>query len=127
MLPLVHVRVWFASSVLVVAVVIVASLVPGSAGPDTGQLDKLGHFLAYAALAAWFGGIFARDRYWAIALGLTLLGIGLEVLQELVATNRTGDPNDVAANVVGLLAGLALSWWRTGGWALRMESWLERN
>ena len=127
MLPLAHVRAWFASSVLVVAVVIVASLVPGSTGPDTGQLDKLGHFLAYAALAAWFGGIFARGSYVAIALGLTLLGIGLEVLQERLATNRTGDPIDVAANVAGVLAGLALSWWRTGGWALRMEAWLERN
>jgi VanZ family protein len=127
MLPLAHARVWLAASVLLVAAVIVASLVPGSAGPDMGELDKLGHFLAYAVLAAWFGGILPRDRYLAIALGLTLLGIGLEVLQELLATNREGDPVDVAANVAGVLAGLALSWWRTGDWALRMETWLERN
>lgn len=126
MLPLAHPRAWLAASVLVVCVVIAASLVPGSQGPDTGQLDKLGHFLAYTALAAWFGGLLVRGRYWAVALGLALLGLGLEVLQELVASNRTGDPRDVAANVAGIGAGLALSWWRTGGWALRMEAWLKR-
>ena len=126
MLPLVHMAAWLAASVLLVAAVIVASLAPGSQGPDTGELDKLGHFLAYAGLAAWFGGLLARGRYWAVALGLALLGIGLEVLQELVASNRTGDPRNVVANVAGIGAGLALSWWRTGGWAPRMEAWLKR-
>ena len=127
MLPLAHARVWLAASVLVVVAVIVASLTPGSQGPDMGQLDKLGHLLAYAGLAVWFGGLLARGRYWAVAVGLALLGIGLEVLQELVATNRTGDPRDVVANVAGIGAGLWLSWWRTGGWAPRMEAWLKRN
>jgi VanZ family protein len=127
MLPLAHLRGWLAASVLVVVAVVVASLTPGSEGPDTSQLDKLGHFLAYAGLAVWFGGLLARGRYWAVALGLALLGIGLEVLQELVATNRTGDPRDVLANVAGIGTGLGLSWWRTGGWALRMEAWLKRN
>jgi VanZ family protein len=127
MLPLVHRTAWLAASALVVVAVIVASLVPGSQGPDTGQLDKLAHLLAYAALAAWFGGLLARGQYWLVALGLAVLGIGLEVLQDLVATNRTGDPRDVLANVAGIGAGLGLSWWRTGGWALRMEAWLKRN
>jgi VanZ family protein len=127
MLPVAHPAAWLAASVLIVVAVIVASLVPGSQGPDMGQLDKLGHFLAYAGLAAWFGGLLARGSYWAVAFGLALLGIGLEVLQELVASNRTGDPRDVLANVAGIGAGLALSWWRTGGWALRMEAWLKRN
>ena len=27
----------------------------------------------------------------------------------------------------GIAAGLWLSWWRTGGWALRMEAWLKRT
>ena len=127
MLPLANARAWIAASVLVVVAVVVASLAPGSQGPDTGQLDKLGHLLAYAGLAVWFGGLLARGRYWAVAVGLALLGIGLEVLQELVATNRTGDPRDVVANVAGIGAGLGLSWWRTGGWAPRMEAWLKRN
>jgi VanZ family protein len=127
MLPLVHRTAWLAASALIVVAVVVASLMPGDSGPDVGKLDKLGHMLAYAALAAWFGGLLARGRYWAVALGLALLGIGLEVLQETVARNRTGDPNDVLANVAGIGAGLALSWWRTGGWALRMEAWLKRN
>jgi len=126
-LPLTHAPAWLAASALLVAAVIVASLMPGGSGPDVGNMDKLGHFLAYAALASWFGGLFARRRYWGVAIGLALLGIGLEVLQDLVARNRSGDPNDVAANVAGIAAGLALAWWRTGGWALRMEAWLNRT
>jgi hypothetical protein len=127
MLPLAHAPAWLAGSVLLVAALIVASLLPGDSGPDVGNLDKVGHGLAYALLAAWFGGLVARRWYWRVAVGLALLGIGLEVLQDLVATNRTGDPNDVAANVAGIGAGLALSLWRTGGWALRMEAWLKRT
>ncbi len=127
MLPLTHAPAWLAASALLVAAVVVASLAPGDAGPDVGNLDKLGHGLAYAVLATWFGGLFARRWYWGVAIGLALLGIGLEVLQELVARNRSGDPNDVAANVAGIVAGLALAWWRTGGWALRMEAWLKRT
>lgn len=127
MLPLIHAPAWLAASVLLVAAIIVASLVPGDAGPNVGNLDKLGHFLAYAALATWFGGLFARRWYWGLATGLALLGIGLEVLQELVARNRSGDPNDVVANLAGMVAGLVLAWWRTGGWALRIEAWLKRT
>ena len=127
MLPLTHASAWLAASVLLLAAVIVASLLPGDAGPDVGNLDKLGHFLAYAALALWFGGLFARRWYWGVALGLALLGIGLEVLQEILARSRTGDPNDVAANLAGMGAGLALAWWRTGNWALRIEAWLRRT
>ena len=127
MLPLAHARAWLAMSVLLVAAVVLLSLIPGSQGPETGQFDKLGHFLAYAVLAAWFGGLLARRRYGAVALGLALLGIGLEVLQERVAINRMADARDVVANVAGIGAGLGLSWWRTGGWALRMEAWLKRN
>ena len=127
MLPLTHVPAWLAASALLVAAVIVASLLPGGSGLDVGNLDKLGHFVAYAALATWFGGLFSRRGYWGVAIGLALLGIGLEVLQDLVARNRTGDANDVVANLAGVGAGLALALWRTGGWALRMEAWLNRT
>jgi len=127
MLPLAHAPAWLAASVLLVAAVIVVSMVPGNSGPDIGNLDKVGHFFAYAVLATWFGGLFARRWYWGVAIALALLGIGLEVLQALVAHNRSGDPNDVVANVTGVGAGLALAWWRTGGWALRMEAWLKRT
>jgi VanZ family protein len=126
-LPLTQAPAWLAATVALVVAVIVASLVPGDTGPNVGNLDKLGHFLAYAALATWFGGLFERRWYWGVAIGLALLGIGLEVLQELVARNRTADPNDVAANLAGTGAGLALAWWRTGGWALRIEAWLKGN
>jgi VanZ family protein len=127
MLSLAHARAWMAGSVLLVAAVIFASLLPGDSGPDLGDLDKSGHFLAYAVLATWFGGLFARRWYWGVAIGLALLGIGLEVLQDLVARNRTGDANDVVANLAGVGTGLALALWRTGGWALRMEAWLKRT
>lgn len=127
MLTLAHARAWIAASLLLVAAVVYASLGPPVPAPDVDNFDKLGHFLAYAALAAWFGGLFPKSRYGWIAIALAGLGLGLEVLQQAMGRGRVGDPYDMAANVAGVVAGLLLGLWYTGGWAARVEAWLARS
>ena len=127
MLPLVHARVWIAASAMLVAAVVYASLGPPVPAPDVDDFDKLGHLLAYATLAAWFGGLFPRSRYLHVGLALCGLGLALELLQQSMGQGRVGDPWDMAANVAGVVAGLLLGLWRTGGWAARIEAWLARS
>jgi len=126
-LPLAHARTWIAASLVLVAAVVVASLNPSVPLPGIDNVDKLFHALTYAALAVWFGGLYPRSRYLHVALGLGALGLGLEVLQELMGRGRTGDPLDMAANLAGVAAGLVLSGWVAGGWAARLEAWLGRS
>jgi len=111
MLPLAHARAWIAASTLLVAAVVYASLGPSVPAPDVDNFDKFGHLVAYAALAAWFGG----------------LGLGLEVLQHTMGRGRVGDPYDMAANLAGVVAGLLLGLRLTGGWAAGFEAWLARR
>jgi hypothetical protein len=33
----------------------------------------------------------------------------------------------MVANVAGIGLGLVVAVWRTGGWALKVETWLSRN
>lgn len=128
MLPLLHARAWLVASALLVASVVVASLMPlGKLPGPGGGVDKVEHFVAYTVLAAWFAGLYERARYPRIALGLALLGVAIEVLQQLMGLGREGDPRDVMANVAGIATGLWLGTAVAGGWALRFESWLARR
>jgi VanZ family protein len=126
MLPLLRRKAWAAASVLLVAVVVVASLMPSGSVPTPPVLgfDKIEHFVAYAVLAAWFTGLYPRSRYLLIAILLALLGLAIEVLQQAMGLGREADPFDLMADLAGIGAGLWLGATVAGGWALRVESWL---
>lgn len=128
MLPLAHARAWIAASVLLLTAVVYLSLAPiGPKVPMHENFDKLEHALAYTCLAVWFTGLLARGHYWKIVVALAALGLLIEVLQHVMALGRVADPWDMAANVVGIVAGVALAALSTGGWALKVEAWLNRN
>jgi VanZ family protein len=127
-LRLAHAPAWIAASVLLVAGMLYVSLAPLNmpAGLPT-NFDKLEHAAAYVLLAVWFTGLVPRSRYGRVALALALFGLAIELLQELTPFGRQGDPFDMAANLVGIGAGVAVAMRATGGWAARVESWLDRN
>lgn len=111
---------------------LVAGVVYGSLQPDPplimpGNFDKVEHFAAYFVLAAWFAGLYPKSRYWRVAVGLLVLGIGLEWLQGAMELGRAPDVLDMAANAAGVAAGLVLAFVATGTWAQRVESWLSSN
>lgn len=99
-----------------VAVVVVASLVPITDLPPVPPgTDKLEHLLAYFVLAAGAVQLFAkRLALLSVCVALALLGIGLEQVQAAMALGRQMDPRDALANTLGVLAGLAtqLTRWR---------------
>lgn len=126
MLPLRYPWLWLSLGWAAVVMAIVVSLAPIDRLPQPPDVsDKTEHFLAYLLLSLWFAGIYPRARYWIVALGLCVMGVLIELAQGAMEYGRQADVLDVLANSTGILAGLSLCWLWLGGWAQRMESWIE--
>ncbi len=72
-----------------------------------GHSDKLIHALLYFVLfVVWHKALpgFSRKVFW----GLFVMGVSIEIAQQLLPVNRSMDVFDMAANTVGLLAGYYL-------------------
>ena len=113
---------WYLGFALV-AFVLFVCLLPGDKLPGTPFGDKINHFIAHFALAAWFAGLMPRERWWKIFVALLLLGVGIEVAQALMHEGREADARDVVANAIGALAGLAASWLGLSRWP-DLVTWL---
>ncbi|MFZ5670228.1 MAG: VanZ family protein [Pseudomonadota bacterium] len=95
-----------AAFALACAVVAWASLAPARSLPSADVSDKIEHAGAYfvlAALAAW---AWPRQRLTKLGAWLFAAGVGVEVLQGLMALGRQGDPADALANSAGIALGL---------------------
>jgi hypothetical protein len=126
MIELRHPGLWLFASAVLVAGVVWGSLQTGTQLPVPGGFDKVEHLGVYLGLAVWFTGLFDRNRYWAVACGLLLLGLSMEALQYLMHAGRTADPWDMAANTMGVALGVATAVLGSGGWARKVEAWLVR-
>ena len=77
------------------------------------QSDKVLHFFTCFALTLTFYFIFDTSRRRVLHLTLVVctfgVGVGSEVVQGLLPNDRTFDPLDVLANIVGSLAALGLA------------------
>jgi VanZ family protein len=120
-------RLWIAGIVLAVLVIVTASLTAMPMGVLAGGTDKIGHFFAYFTLMLLGAGIVAAARLWQVALRCLLLGVALEVGQELLTATRQADWADILANGAGILAGWLLASGPRAGWARYVEAWLARR
>ena len=128
MLPLAHAPAWIVASVLLVLAVLYVSLAPLNVPVELPtHFDKAEHAAAYVFLAVWFTGLVARPRYWRVAVALVAFGLTIEFLQAAMPFGRQGDPWDVVANLTGIGIGLVLARWVTGGWAPKVEAWLNQT
>lgn len=126
MLSLRFPRLWLSVGWLAIGLAIVVCLLPTDRLPQPPNLsDKTEHFLCYLLLSCWFAGIYPRARYWAIAIGLVVMGVLIELAQGAMGWGRQADAHDVVANCTGVVAGLLLCWWWLGGWAQRVETLVE--
>lgn len=97
---------WLFLGGLLLLGVSVLSLLPTEALPDVQTHDKLGHFLAWGTLMAWFGQLVPARG--ALAAGLWAYSGAIEVLQGL-SGYRDMSGLDLLANGLGILAGWAFA------------------
>ena len=112
-------RLWLGLWLLLISAVIVSSLLPSTALPKVSftGIDKVEHFLAYATLSAYAVMLFATRRVQVRAgIGLVVLGLLMELAQQVLTASRLADPGDVLANTMGVLAGQALGMTPAARW-----------
>ena len=107
-----------------IAPVIFPWLAGGS--PGLPNVDKWMHGLAFAMLALWFTGQYARSSYVRIAIMLLAYGLLIEVVQSFVPY-RSAEFADLAADAAGICTGLLIAMLGTGGWCVRAEAWLDKK
>ena len=121
--PLQRPWVWLGLWSLAIVVVIGACLMPGADLPPVPRnIDKIEHALAFFVLAASAVQIFSPGlALLGAALGLVLLGVGIEFAQAAFTIDRSADPLDALADCAGALLGLATAMtpWRDA--LLRMQ------
>ena len=130
MLPLRHLRFWRIAGLLLLCLVLISALMPAVWFWDdrAGALawfrnsDKVLHAITFLVLAVWFSGQYRRPSYLRVAAGLMLFGLLIEFCQYLVGY-RQADLFDMAANIVGIVAGFAVAFAGLGGWSQRLEDW----
>lgn len=130
MLPLRHARRWQLAGIAVLILVLAAALMPAiwfmqeMRDPRFAYSDKWFHALTFMLLTVWFTGQYSRKSYWRITAGLLAFGAFIEICQRMLTTWRSAETMDLAADAVGILAGLLIAWAGAGGWSLRVEQWI---
>ena len=83
------------------------SLTPSPPKVDFAQSDKVGHFIAYGALMAWFCFLYRKRRARLFhGAAFIAMGVGLEFIQGMLGY-RTYEVFDMYANALGVLLGWA--------------------
>ena len=124
MLKLRYAPLWAGTAWVGVGLALILSLWPGGAPLPFRLWDKVEHALGYFILTLWFMGLYPKARYPQLALGAFLLGIGIELLQAFTPT-RAMELGDAAANGLGIGLAWLIAWAGLGGWAARVERWIE--
>jgi VanZ family protein len=129
-LPLRHARRWQFAGVAVLILVLAAALMPAiwfmreMRNPGIEHTDKWLHAITFMFLTIWFAGQYSRRSYWRIAAGLLAFGGFIEICQRMLTTWRSAETMDLAADTIGIAAGLLVAWAGAGGWSLRVEQWV---
>ena len=107
-------RLWLGLWIVAIVAVIAICMGPPPEFPELpSNSDKAEHFLTFALLCWGAVQLFATCRALLFAsFGLVLLGIGIEIAQGALTTNRSADPYDALADILGIVAGLCLAWTR---------------
>jgi len=106
---------------LMMLLIAVGSLSPSLPKAASGVSDKLLHFTAYAGLAFMFAGVIERRHWGRVMVGLLLFGGAIELAQEYLTTSRGGEWLDMAANAMGVVAGMFTAALFPRSWCRQVE------
>ncbi|WP_449467739.1 VanZ family protein [Stenotrophomonas humi] len=121
--PLRRQKFWLLLWCTAVLAVIVVCLIPPPPLALPQNSDKIEHFLAYFLLAGSAVQLFATRRaLWCVALGLVVMGVGIEWLQGALTETRMADPMDALANSIGVLVGMLTAFTPVRDLLLRLQS-----
>lgn len=121
--PLRRQKFWLLLWCTAVLAVIVVCLIPPPPLALPQNSDKVEHFLAYFLLAGSAVQLFATRRALCmVALGLVVMGVGIEWLQGALTETRMADPMDALANSVGVLVGMLTVFTPLRDLLLRLQS-----
>ena len=113
-------RFWSVVGLALVLGTLFLCLTPATgAGPDFPGVDKLQHAAAYFVLTSWFAALMQRRHYGWVVVAMLLLGLSIEVAQQLMGLGRVAEWQDVLANAVGVAGGLIFA-------LASRESWFAR-
>ena len=135
MLELRYARFWRAASAVLLLAVLAATLMPAiwfwsdriTLSRWLAHIDKGYHFVAFLVLAVWFGGLYRRDQYWRVGVGLLGFGILIELCQRMVGY-RSAEWMDLFADAIGIVTGLGLALAGLGSWCRHFEyRWAARR
>lgn len=120
--PLRRQKFWLLLWCTAVLGVIVVCLIPPPPLALPQNSDKVEHFLAYFLLASSAVQLFATRRaLCVVALGLVVMGVGIEWLQGALTETRMADPMDALANSIGVLAGMLTAFTPVRDLLLRLQ------
>ena len=112
---------WLGIGWLLVATIVYLSLATIDVDIQVSQGDKYGHVAAYAVAAYWFMQLYkSRRSRIIVAVGLALLGVGLEFAQD-ESGHRMFEYADMVADCVGIVLGWMVSPPRTPNLLERIE------
>ena len=104
-------KLWVRIGLGFVCVVVFLSVTPAPVRAPTVDNFKTGHILAYAWCMLWFAQIWKDTMHrLVIALGLLVLGIGLEFVQDMLPWHRDFAVADMVDDAIGVAIGFALGW-----------------
>ena len=121
-------RLWIAVGIALILFVTITSIITIPAPMKVFMLkDKVVHTLAYAGLMVWFSQIYRHDlTRLLLAVGLVLMGVGIEYLQGMT-TSRQFDVMDMVANTSGVVLAWALAYTWVGTLLARFEGLFCRS
>jgi VanZ family protein len=120
-------RLWVAATLLLALAIVYWSLAPQPPVPNEIIPDKVGHYLAYLALALLGSGIATTAGLWRLALRCLALGAALEIAQGLLTEHRMAEWGDLLADLAGILTAWAIAGQGRAGWAMRLHARLVRG
>lgn len=120
-------RLWMAAVLALACAIVYWSLAPQPPVPNALIPDKVGHFIAYFALALLASGIASPERLWRTMLHCLLFGAALEVAQAAWTEHRVAEWGDLLADLAGILTAWLIAGQGRAGWGTRAYARLARR